>query len=267
MRDEYSMFHPSSLYVMCSIFFAYKSHAKYRLILAANRDEFYERPTAKAGNWVDYPDVLAGRDLKYGGTWLGITKNGKLAAVTNYRDTAAPNGILSRGHLVSNFLIRDEPAQNYLQSIQNIANKYSGFNLLAGDRDSLCYFSNRESNIKLLDSGIYGLSNHLLDTPWQKVVKGKSAISKIVDKDVIDVEELFEMLTDNQQAVDSDLPNTGIGKDKERMLSPIFIATPIYGTRSSTVLLIDDQNKVTFVERTFRNGLFDGVEMNFNFKF
>lgn len=251
---------------MCSIFIAYKSHLKYRLIVAANRDEFYERPTAKAAYWDDNREILAGRDLKFGGTWLGVSTNGKFAAVTNYRDVTERNRKLSRGHLVSNFLNSDASPQSYLESIQKIACNYNGFNLLAGDTDSLCYFSNREQKIKLLNAGIYGLSNHLLDTPWHKVIKGKTAISKIVESKAIDIEALFLLLKDSQEALDSELPDTGIGIEKERVLSPVFISSPIYGTRSSTVLLFDNDNNITFIERTFCNGKYEGVEKSFDIK-
>jgi len=251
---------------MCNIFFAYKNHPKYRLIVAANRDEFYERGTAHAGIWGDAPQILAGRDLKNGGTWLGVTKTGRFAAVTNYRDPFTPSGELSRGLLVSEFLKSTQSAEVYLKNVALNARNYSGFNLLVSDLNSLFYFSNRGDKIKELDKGVYGLSNHLLNTPWRKVERGKEALKNILIKDEVTKENLFNFLADQSPAKDSELPDTGIGIEKERILSPIFIVTPIYGTRSSTVLLIDEDGGVEFSERTFRNGFFEGEEVNYNFK-
>lgn len=236
------------------------------MIVAANRDEFYERPTEQAAFWSDAPDILAGRDLKHGGTWLGVTKGGKFAAVTNYRDPFASAGNVSRGELVNNFLMDDKDAESYLRNIERHADDYSGFNLFVADEESLAYFSNRELKIKKLTVGIYGLSNHLLDTSWNKVVRGKAALSALVEKGEISTEDVFAFLSDNKQADDSVLPDTGIGLEKERLLSPIFITSPIYGTRSSTVVLIETNGEVTFVERTFRNGIYNGDEISFKFQ-
>jgi uncharacterized protein with NRDE domain len=252
---------------MCSIFFAYNAHPEYRLILAANRDEFYERPTAAAAFWHDAPEILAGRDIVHGGTWLGVTKTGRFAAVTNYRDPSAPTGNLSRGKLVGNFLRENLPVENYLKNTEQNAKKYSGFNLLAGSFDSpIGYFSNRGDGVKILDGGIYGLSNHLLDTPWQKVRRGKEALEKIVKKRKISVENLFEILRDTEKASDADLPDTGIGIERERLLSSIFIETPIYGTRCSTALLIGNDGKISFIERTYRQSADNWKEAKFEFE-
>ena len=251
---------------MCSIFFAYKQNPRYRLVVAANRDEFYERPTAQAYFWDDVPDVLAGRDLKHGGTWLGITKTGRFAAVTNYRDGFVSSDNLSRGSLVSDFLRGEIETQTYLEEVKKNAARYSGFNLLAGDEESLWYFSNRELSKRKLNAGIYGLSNHLLDTPWQKVVKGKNALTGLVAEKEVLADDVFSFLTNQQQAEDSLLPDTGIGIEKERILSSVFIVSPIYGTRSSTVLLIGNDGEVNFIERTFRDGLYRGEEVNFKFQ-
>jgi uncharacterized protein with NRDE domain len=251
---------------MCSIFLAYEAHPRYRLIVAANRDEFYERPTAQAEVWEDAPDILAGRDLKIGGTWLGITRGGRLAAVTNYRDPSGPVGDLSRGLLVSDYLREAEKPEEYLRKVERQAARYSGFNLVVGDKESLWYFSNREMKIKTLDAGVYGLSNHLLDTSWPKVVNGKKALNEVVQSEEISVESVFAFLADKTKADDALLPNTGVGIEKERWLSPIFIVTPIYGTRSSTVVLFERDGKVSFTERTFQNGVFKGEEVSFQYK-
>jgi uncharacterized protein with NRDE domain len=237
---------------MCVIFFAYKVHPKYPLILLANRDEFYERPTAEAHFWQDAPEIFAGRDLVHGGTWLGITKSGRFAAVTNYRDPNAPKGKISRGDLVSDFLKANESVEEYLWKIQQNADDFSGFNLLVGEINNnineIGYYSNREDKIKFLDAGIYGLSNHLLDTPWRKVEKGKEELSKLLQNEELDKEIFFEILQDKTLADDEDLPDTGIGFEREKLLSAIFIETPIYGTRSSSLVLIHDDYKISLDE-------------------
>lgn len=240
---------------MCVIFFAYQNHPEYPLILLANRDEFYERPTAKARFWEDAPQIFAGRDLVHGGTWLGITKTGRFAAVTNYRDPSAERGKFSRGNLVGDFLKNDQAVEEYLQKIQKRAAEFSGFNLLVGEINAnfqtLGYYSNREDKIKILAPGIYGLSNHLLDTPWRKVEKGKAELSGILRGGEIRSDKFFEILNDKSLAVDDDLPDTGIGFEREKLLSAIFIETPVYGTRSSSVVLIGKDYGISLDERSF----------------
>lgn len=238
--------------LMCSIFIAFEVHPKYRLIVAANRDEFFDRPTAAAGYWDDAPGVLAGRDLRGGGTWLGLGANHRFAAVTNYRDPAAPTGRLSRGKLVRDFIKGVDSPEPYLAAIADRGAEYSGFNLLVSDSRSLWYFSNRGGAAQKLSSGIYGLSNHLLDSPWPKVVTGKSAMaSALVDQSEVRIDQLFALLANDAQAPDHELPDTGIGQEKERALSPIFIQTPGYGTRSATVVLEGIDGSTVFCERTF----------------
>lgn len=240
---------------MCVIFFAYKIHPKYPLILLANRDEFYNRPTEPARYWKDYPDILAGRDLVSGGTWLGVTKQGRFAAVTNYRDPSAPVGKFSRGNLVADFLKSGEPAETYLKDIQNKSQEFSGFNLLVGEinteKNEILYFSNRTGQIKKLEPGLYGLSNRLLNTSWRKVEKGKTDLAELLKNKEITKEAFFELLRDETIADDAELPNTGIGYEKEKALSAIFIKTPIYGTRCSTVLIFNGNYQADFEERVF----------------
>lgn len=240
---------------MCIIYFAYDHHPKYPLILLANRDEFYDRPTQAAQSWEDHPFIFAGRDLVAGGTWLGVTKNGRFSAVTNYRDPHSPAGVLSRGNLVADFLKTDPPAESYLDSVRSQADRYSGFNLLVGEidagRNELFYFSNRSDDIRKLETGIYALSNHLLDTPWPKVRSGRERFGKLISADEISKPELFELLTDESLAEDDELPDTGVGYEREKLLSAIFIKTPIYGTRSSTVLTIDSNFAVDLKEKVF----------------
>lgn len=240
---------------MCLVLFAYGQHSRHPLVLIANRDEFYDRPTAAAAFWSDAPAIYAGRDLVAGGTWLGVTESGRFAAVTNYRDPTAPAGELSRGALVSDFLRSCEPAGRYLEGVRRSALRYSGFNLVAGEindtQDELWYFSNRGDGPRRLAPGIYGLSNHLLETPWPKVTRGKERFGRILNDDMVDVERCFELLTDADAAADDELPQTGVGVERERVLSPIFIRTPVYGTRSSTVVTIDDRFAIRLKERTY----------------
>ena len=237
---------------MCLIAFAYNVHSSYKLILAANRDEFYERPSAPADFWKVQPQVLAGRDLKEGGTWLGVTKKGKFAAITNYRDPASwKNDAPSRGKLVSRYISGSQDADYYLKKISSKIDKYNGFNMLLGDHNDLFVFSNRGEKQKL-KSGIYGLSNHLLNTPWPKVSRSKKLLKAALDKKGAELEEaLFALLADRHIPPDNKLPATGIGLEWERVLSSIFITSPVYGTRSSTILLIGKNNRVKFVEKVF----------------
>ena len=240
---------------MCLILFAQNAHPRYKLIVAANRDEFYSRPTAAAEFWTDAPQVLAGKDLVRGGTWLGITKTGRFAAVTNYRDPNAPDGTKSRGDLTKDFLVGVETAKNYVRKIEQGKSDYSGFNLLIGefaeDENELFYLSNRSDKILNLSDGIYGLSNHLLDTNWHKIETGKRQFAEILQRETIEVQELLQLLENRTIAADEKLPDTKIGIELERILSPAFIETDGYGTRSSTILLIEKSGKVNFVEKTF----------------
>lgn len=240
---------------MCIIFIAFEAHEDYPLILAANRDEFYARPTAAAGWWDDAPDIFAGRDLVGGGTWLGVSRAGRFAAVTNYRDPAGKAGTISRGNLVADFLRGDAPAGEYLGDVRARAGEFSGFNLLAGEisgtRRELFYYSNRGDEIRELEGGIYGLSNHLLDTPWPKVGGGKARFEGLVKRAEFNKEDLFELLADETLAADDVLPDTGVGLEIERALSAIFIKTLAYGTRCSTVLTFDREMRPELDERVF----------------
>ena len=236
---------------------ALNTHPDYQLILLANRDEYYERPSASARFWGEAPSILAGKDLRAGGTWLGITRNGRIAAVTNYRDPASVReGAPSRGTLVSNFLVGQESTGGYLERANREADRFNGFNLIIGDIDQLYWYSNRGDGVQSLEPGIYGLSNHLLDTPWPKVAKSKDALAHLLSgQRAPSLEELFHILADRTIPDDASLPHTGVELELERILSPIFIVSPTYGTRSSTVLLIDVQDRVTFVEKTFNSDL------------
>jgi uncharacterized protein with NRDE domain len=237
---------------MCLILFAWHSHPDYPLVLAGNRDEFYARPTAPAGFWEDQPQILGGRDLEQGGTWLGIRRSGRFAAVTNYRDgRAMRRGTRSRGGLVSGFLTSPLAPVEYLQQVHQQRAAYDGFNLLAGTLDGLFSYSNRSEQLTEVEPGVHGLSNHLLDSPWPKVERGKAALGQLQDRNrEALIEHLLTVLVDRAPSPDHQLPDTGIDLERERMLSPAFIATPNYGTRCSSVLLIDTSGGVSFTERT-----------------
>jgi uncharacterized protein with NRDE domain len=252
---------------MCFIVFAYQVHPSYRLIAAANRDEYYQRPSAPVAFWEDAPQVLAGRDLKEGGTWMGINRGGKVAAITNFRDPGSvKTGAPTRGRLVSNFLTGFESAASYMNKISRSAQKYNGFNLICGDPQDLIVYSNRGEIIKL-EPGIFGLSNHLLDSPWPKVIKGKKALSEAMNEKGFDLEEaLFKILSDRKMAPKNKLPHTGVELEWERRLSSIFIDSPGYGTRSSSVLLMGKNKWVKFVEKVFDGKPKPWVESRFSFR-
>ncbi|MBD0370277.1 MAG: NRDE family protein [Pyrinomonadaceae bacterium] len=252
---------------MCIILLAHEAHPEYTLVLAANRDEFYGRPTREAHFWKDAPDTLAGRDLERGGTWLGVTRTGRIAAVTNYREPGARiENAPSRGLLVSDFLAADEGAYEYLARLQPRASLYNGFNLIVGDGCELCYFSNRGGEPQTIRSGVHGLSNHLLDTPWPKVERGREALEKVLESDALSIEAIFKVLADDARAQDEALPETGVGLELERMLSPLFIESQVYGTRSSTVILFNRQGEVIFIERTFNRSSGGREDVRYEFK-
>lgn len=241
---------------MCLILAAYEYVPPYRLIIAANRDEYYARPTAGASFWEDCPDILAGRDLMQRGTWLGLTKSGRWGAVTNYRDPREfrPEA-KSRGELVSRYLRAEQEASAYLLQVQAEESLYNGFNLLLGGPDSLWYYGSRGDGIRKLPPGLYGLSNHLLDTPWDKVEKAKAKLREALrESHKLNFEDIFAFLADTGAAPDDQLPDTGVGLEKERFLSSIFIAGADYGTRSSCIITVDRNNRVVLAERSYGPG-------------
>jgi uncharacterized protein with NRDE domain len=225
---------------MCLIVFAWQLVRGTPLVAVGNRDEFYDRPAEPANWWTEYPDILAGRDLRSGGTWLGVTKSGRFAAVTNVRNPALmkPGGP-TRGALVSEFLSESTTARAYVEQLQETAQEFSGFNLLVCDGDELIWYSNAAAddarNGQPLTPGFYGLSNAFLDTPWPKVVRTKAQFASLLCQDAPD-EAYFDMLSDTTRASDCRLPRTGVGIEMERMLSAVCIESPDYGTRVSTVV-------------------------------
>lgn len=236
---------------MCLILLAHRARPGIALLAAANRDEFFERPASQAAFWTDHPHVLAGRDLKAGGTWLGVTRSGRFAAITNYRNPGerlvdAP----SRGALVSDFLLGDVDPEEYLRGLAPRAGAYNGFSLLLGAEGGIWFFSNRDGGGYRVEAGIHGLSNHFLNEPWPKVERGKMWLARLIDKP-FDAEDYLELLADETVAPDGALPDTGVGLERERRLSSIRIRGAAYGTRCSTVLLVRDSGEVEFHERSF----------------
>lgn len=237
---------------MCLIVFAYGMHADCPLLIAANRDEFYRRASAALEFWKDEPAVLAGRDLEQGGTWLGISTRGRIAALTNVREPARHRADApSRGHLVSGFLRSDASPGAYLDDLSMRASRYNGFNLIVGSPEGLWWYSNRGEEPFALEPGVYGISNALLDTSWPKVRRAKQELRNVLAQpQTVWRQRLFTLLGDCVEAPRSELPHTGVSEERERMLSPIFIRSADYGTRSSTVVEFGPQGRVSVVERT-----------------
>lgn len=252
---------------MCLVNFHFLDHPKYKFIVASNRDEFYERPTATAHFWEDQPMILAGRDLEQKGTWLGITKDGRFGALTNIRKPEEQDTYsTSRGEIVTNFLTGKDAPGKFLQNLAKVSSNYAGFNVIVGNGEQLLYFNNIEKNIVEITPGTHSLSNRFLNTPWPKVVKGRENLRHyVLNHKLIDHDELFKIVADAELAEEDQLPNTGIPIELERQLSSLFIQTDGYGTRSSTVLTIDHENNVKFTERTFNKGVFSS-DKTFNFK-
>jgi uncharacterized protein with NRDE domain len=237
---------------MCLILIAWQAHPDYPLVVAANRDEFFARPTAAAAFWPDAPQVLAGRDLEAGGTWLGVSRQRRFAALTNYREGGRQRvDARSRGALVADFLTSRASPVAYLTQLETAAAEYNGFNLVVGNGESLAYYSNRgDGQPRWLKPGIYGLSNHLLDTPWPKLASAKAAFAAALL--ALPANDLFlDLLADQEIVPDTHLPETGVPLAWERILSAVFVCSENYGTRASTLLTIDRDGRTTLLERSF----------------
>jgi uncharacterized protein with NRDE domain len=244
---------------MCLVLFAWRAHPRYRLVLAANRDEFHERPSLPADFWPQRPDWLGGRDLQAGGTWLGVTRSGRFAAVTNFREPLAPETPLerSRGELVTDFLAGGETPLTHAHSLLSRGASYRGFNLLLGSPESLAYVSNRHDRVVEVACGSHGLSNHLLDTDWPKVHSGRERLGRLLQADQLEAPVLLELLSERSQ-VPGEMPlDQGDGAIRRHLMNHYFIQSPVYGTRSSTVLLVDNDGRTEFIERRFAP---DGTE-------
>ena len=241
---------------MCLLIFAHRVSPRHPLVVAANRDEFHARPTAASDFWTEHPDLLAGKDLEQGGTWMGITRNGRFAAITNYRDPSrtapAPR---SRGELPLHYLTGQQAPKDYLSGISEQANEYAGFNLLLGNRDELWYFTNSapeaERAPRCLPPGIYGLSNARLNTPWPKVDQGKQHLQTLLDEGTLTHETLAEVVGGQQLADPRALHQHGLASEMDLLLSAQFIVTDRYGTRSSTTLITDQDGNASWREVSF----------------
>lgn len=232
---------------MCLIAIAWKAHPAFHLVVAAHRDEWRDRPSAPAHWWADAPHLAGGRDLQAGGTWLGVTRSGRFAAVTNYRDPRDRRAAgRSRGELATRFLQGTGEPVDYLEALAAHASEYPGFNLLAADSRTLAYFSNRDHRVHVLEPGVHALSNHLLNTPWPKLVRAKRALA---DHLLGEDDALFGALADATPAPDHALPDTGVGIERERELSPMLITGVRYGTRSTAIVRLGASGG-RLVERT-----------------
>jgi uncharacterized protein with NRDE domain len=240
---------------MCLIVFAYQVHPQYPLVLVANRDEYYQRPTRPAMWWPEVPGMLAGRDLQAGGTWLGVNASGGWAAVTNFREGSSRPASRTRGELVSGFLGQHRTTPiNYVTPLVENGQQYGGYNLIAGNLTEAAYHSNRGSAPLSLKPGAFTLSNHLLNTPWPKSEQGRFKLEHVLRQQTLTVESLLTVLADREPFDDHHLPHTGVGLAMERLLSPPFIAGEDYGTRCTTVLLVSRSGEVIFAEQNFEQG-------------
>lgn len=234
---------------MCLIVFAWRPGHATPLIVAANRDEFYARPARPLAAWEESPGVYAGRDLEAGGTWLGVAPDGRFAALTNLRDPGQAVGSRSRGELVAGFLQGRQSPLEYLQQVARRAADYSGFNLLVGDGAQLCYFNPRVGPPAAVAPGVHGLSNAALNTPWPKLLYAREGLEAVLEQP--DTGSLVTLLADHRQPSEAELPDTGVGLATERLLSSVFIASPTYGTRASTALIVHADGRREMLERSF----------------
>lgn len=242
---------------MCLIILAHQYHDRLPLVVAANRDEFHGRPSRPAQFWSvpqHHPGLLAGQDLTQGGTWLGLTRSGRFAAVTNIRDPRAAKGSRSRGFLTRDFLLGSMSPLDYLASLQGSLAEFGGFNLLVGDRHTLAYLNSASGQARVLSPGLYGLSNAVLDADWPKITRGKQALRHLLDHGgQVATDALNDFMLDAEQAPDDQLPDTGIPLDLERVLSSPFIRNPLrdYGTRCTTALAVSGEGRVRFSEQNY----------------
>jgi len=237
---------------MCLLIAAVDVHPGFRLVMAGHRDEFHDRPAAPLGWWDDSPDILAGRDLQAGGTWLGVDRRGRVSVVTNFRAPSSEREAApSRGLLVPGFLASGLPAAQFTDRLAQGASAYSGFNLLAWDGSTLAYCGGPDAGARTLPPGIYGLSNARLDTPWAKLTRIRERVRGLLSGGAPRPESLFRALDDRRPAPDDQLPETGIGMELERLLSAPFIVSPRYGTRCTTIVLVGRDGDVQVAERRY----------------
>lgn len=235
---------------MCLIVLSLGQHPDYPLVLAANRDEFHARPTKEAHWWPDKQDVVGGRDLQAGGTWLALNRNGRFATVTNFRDAQPPSPKhRSRGHLVTGYLDSDLSPGDFLATIDEDA--YAGFNLIVGTASELAYLSNREDGTRELAPGTYGLSNALLDGPWHKVESSKNQMDDLLASGAINETTLMRIMDDRKKAPVSEVDSSRLDFDKAHAITAPFIVMPDYGTRCTTTVIVDKDGNWRFTERRF----------------
>lgn len=234
---------------MCLIVLAWRPGHAQPLLLASNRDEFYARPSQPLAEWPQLPGVFAGRDQQAGGTWLGVGPNGRFAAVTNIRDLSLPQGARSRGELPAAFLAGDLSVTAFIQSIAAQRQHFSGFNLLVGDRQQLWHLNSQSGQATELAAGVHGLSNASLNTPWPKLQRARQGLQG--ELQAPHPHALLRLLADPTPAAEAELPDTGIGLPNERLLSSVFIASPSYGTRASTALIVNADGSRQLIERSF----------------
>ena len=252
---------------MCLLLVAYGQHADYRLIVAANRDEFYDRPAAAADPWKDHSHILGGRDLQGGGVWLAVNRAGAFGAITNIGMPARGTAVRSRGLIVSDYLTGTLTASAFVNVLAGSRNDYEGFNVLVSDATSLAWYSNQMEKPEMLPPEIYGLSNHLLDTPSPKVARVKADYldaRSLSEGELIDA--LFGSLGNSERAPDKDLPDPGVDLEFGPILAPIFITGDTYGTRCSTIVLVSYAGELTFIERRFGPGKAFLGESSFKFE-
>lgn len=249
---------------MCLLVFAIRQHEQLPLIVAGNRDEFHVRPSQAAHWWPDQPDIVGGRDLQAGGTWLAMSRGGRFAAVTNFRDAHREKaGLRSRGHLITGFLNSTADVSDYLTTIDRDA--YAGFNLLVSDGLSAAYLSNRGGGMRELVPGIYGLSNATLDEPWTKVTRSRARLAELIEAGNVNESSLLRLLADREKASADEVETNGLSFSMAHALTAPFIVHPEYGTRCSTVLTVDDTGQVRFLERRFDPDGRQTGESRFNF--
>ena len=240
---------------MCLVVLAFRRHPDYPLVVVANRDEYYDRPARAAHFWDDVPDILGGRDEEAGGTWFGVDRYGRWATVTNYRGGALGANARSRGELPVKFLRTATAPAAYAESVLAEAHWFRGFSLLAGTPEELVYCTNHNASIRVLEPGIYALSNDLLDTPWPKAEYARRMLTAVLDQpETPEIDRLLAILGSRDQFPDAHLPDTGIGLEMERVLSAPFIVSDSYGTRCTTALLMHRDGSVQFTEQGYRRG-------------
>ncbi|WP_442683459.1 NRDE family protein [Stenotrophomonas sp. JC08] len=237
---------------MCLVALAWKCHPCWRLLMAGNRDEFHARPTAPLQRWPPPQEtVIAGRDLRSGGSWMGVNNHGQAAVLTNVRDPTAAAGGPSRGELVAGYLAGSDNADRYIDVLSSRAHRFAPFNLLVADAEHCCYLGNHPALHQRLPPGIHGMSNGTLDAPWPKTRRLMQALESWLQQPAGDFDDLWPALADESRPADDDLPHTGIALELERRLSSTFIRGGEYGTRASTLVAIDHQGQGFIHERRF----------------